>query len=194
MKLLGITGGIGAGKSFVTGMFQRLGATVVDADAISRQVMTQSGIAYPQVVSAFGEEILLPNRDIDRKKLASIIFSDELQRERLNQITHAAIFQEMERQIQSAKTDLVCLDVPLLFDSDFPFSCDKTLAVLAPKELRISRVMERDGSSREEVEQRIAAQLSDKAFAEQADFHIYNTGSEQELKQAVEQLYHKIME
>ncbi len=194
MKLLGITGGIGAGKSSVTRLFAALGATIVDADAISRQVMNRGGSAYDTVVAAFGSEILCENGEIDRKKLAAIVFSDDLQRKRLNTITHVAIFQEMQKQIDHAKTSLVCLDVPLLFDSDFPFSCDKTLAVLAPMETRISRVMHRDGMSREQVEARMAAQLSDEELQQKADFCIHNIGSEQELEKKVIELYQNIME
>jgi len=194
MKLIGITGGIGAGKSQVTGIFARLGATIVDADAISRQVMQKDGAAYTKVVSAFGIGILNPDGEIDRKRLAALVFSDATQRERLNRITHAVIFEEMQRQIDQAKTKLVCLDVPLLFDSAFPFLCEKTIAVLAPKEVRIARVMERDGIAKEQIEARMAAQLTDEELRQKADFMIENIGSIKELEQKVIAIYQNIME
>ena len=152
MKLLGITGGIGAGKSVVTKCFSDLGAEIIDADAIARQVLKKEGAAYAEVISAFGNEILQLNHEIDRKKLAAIVFSDREKLQTLNQITHACVFQEMEKQIHQSHAELICLDVPLLFSCEFPFQCDKTLAVLAPKEQRIQRVIKRDACSREDVE------------------------------------------
>ncbi len=194
MKLLGITGGIGAGKSLVTRCFNELGATIVDADEIARQVMDTDGIAYEEVIRHFGCEILDENKNINRKKLAQIVFSDSKKLEQLNQITHPCIFKEMENQIINAKTPLVCLDVPLLFSSNFPFSCNKTLAVIAPKELRIQRVMERDGATRGAVEARIAAQLSDEDFKKLADYCIYNDGEEEKLREEIQRVYNDIME
>ena len=194
MKLLGITGGIGAGKSSVTRLFASMGATVVDADAISRQVMMPGGTAYDDVVFAFGQEILDQDGKINRKKLASLVFTDSKQRKKLNTITHTAVFHEMKKQIQEAETELVCLDVPLLFDSDFPFVCDYTLAVIAPRELRIKRVMERDGMTREQVLARMNAQLTDGDLMKKADLCVHNVGTEQELKEKVTELFHRIME
>lgn len=194
MKLLGITGGIGAGKSLVTRCFKELGATIVDADAIARQILDTNGIAYEEVIRQFGCGILEENKNINRKKLAQIVFSDSKKLEQLNQITHPCVFKEMEHQINDSKTPLVCLDVPLLFSSNFPFSCDKTLAVIAPKELRIQRVIERDGTTRSEVEARIAAQLSEEEFKKFADYCICNDGEEEKLREEIQRVYNDIME
>ncbi|MBQ2614214.1 MAG: dephospho-CoA kinase [Clostridia bacterium] len=193
MKILGITGGIGSGKSVVTGLFAELGAEIIDADAISRQVLKKDGSAYPETVRYFGEEILFPNGEIDRKRLAQMVFSDHTKLQRLNDITHTAIFREMQEQLNRATADLVCMDVPLLFSSNFPFSCDKTLAVVAPEALRVARVMERDGCTPEQVKERMAHQLSDEELRSRADYCIENTGTVDSLKGLVEEIYQDVM-
>lgn len=194
MKILGITGGIGAGKSSVTRIFEKLGATVIDADVIARQVLEKDGIAYPKVVASFGKEILQEDQSIDRKGLAAIVFTNQEKLSLLNGIVHPCVFEEMEKQIAKAETDLVCLDVPLLFHCDFPIFCHKTLAVLAPKELRLQRVMERDGCTRQEALARMANQLSDEEFREKADSIIVNDGDEESLSQKVREIYCSMME
>lgn len=194
MKILGVTGGIGAGKSMVTQCFKELGAAIVDADAIARSVLNQDGAAYSTVVCNFGLEILNDDKEINRSKLAEIVFSNPQKLQELNAITHPCVFAEMERQIEEATEELVCLDVPLLFSCEFPFRCDKTLAVLAPKELRIERVMKRDGALREAIEARMAAQYDDETFRSMADYCIVNDGDVMQLRTAVNKVYHDVME
>ncbi len=194
MKILGVTGGIGAGKSMVTQCFKELGAAIVDADAIARSVLNQDGAAYSTVVCNFGLEILNDDKEINRSKLAEMVFSDPQKLQELNAITHPCVFAEMERQIEEATEELVCLDVPLLFSCEFPFHCDKTLAVLAPKELRIERVMKRDGALREAIEARMAAQYDDETFRSMADYCIVNDGDVMQLQAAVNKVYHDVME
>ena len=194
MKVLGITGGIGAGKSMVSHLFVKLGAMVIDADEIARQVLEKDGAAYGKVVAAFGSGILRQDKTIDRKALAEIAFADSEKVSLLNGIVHPAVFEEMENQIKSAKSDLVCLDVPLLFTCEFPIVCDKTLAVLAPKELRIERVISRDGCTREQALARMNHQLSDEEFKERADLIIINDGDEEKLLAKVKEIYDSLTE
>lgn len=193
-KVLGITGGIGSGKSLVSEMFQELGATIVDADKIARDILEPTGRAYENVVKTFGTGILKDDRIIDRKKLAEIVFADSKKLEQLNQLTHPAIFEEMEEQIAKASTKLVCLDVPLLFTCEFPIPCQKTLAVIAPDELRIRRVTKRDGCTREAVEMRMKKQLSNQEFQEKADICIQNDGDESLLREKVKKIHTQLME
>ncbi len=193
-KILGITGGIGAGKSCVANLFAKLGATVVDADKIAREILEPNGKAFPLVVEHFGEEILTPDRTINRKKLAGIVFCDKQKLELLNHLTHPAVFEEMQRQIKAAKTEIVCLDVPLLFTCDFPIHCDRTLAVVAPKELRIARILERDGCGREQAEARMRNQLSDEEFREKADLILCNDGDVVALEEKVRDILKQIIE
>ena len=191
MKIIGITGGIGAGKSTVTAEFEKLGATVVDADAISRNVTLKSGCAYLEIVKVFGEEILLASGELNRKKLAEIVFSDKNKLDELNKITHKHIFKEMEKQIENAKTDIVVLDVPLLFSNDFPIKCDLKIAVLAEKATRIQRVKNRDGINTDEIEARILNQLSEEDYIKLADICIINENLNETIEQ-VKKIYERM--
>lgn len=193
-KILGITGGIGAGKSMVSKLFAELGATVVDADKIAREVLEPNGRAYDDVVNIFGKDILNYDKTINRKKLANVVFSDSKKLEHLNQLTHPAVCDEIQEQVDNATTTLVCLDVPLLFTCDFPIFCHKTLAVIASNDVRLARVMKRDGCTKEEAEARMKKQLSNQEFEEKADLCIWNNGNEDALKKEVFDKYNQIME
>lgn len=174
MKIIGITGGIGAGKSTVCAEFEKYGAFIVDADKISHQVTEKNGTAYQEIVEYFGESILKSNKEIDRKKLAGVVFSDKGKLEKLNEITHKHIFDKMKEQISLSNNELIILDVPLLFSADFDIKCDFKIAVLANLKDRIKRVMERDNVIEEDVLKRISVQLSDEEMKKIADICIEN--------------------
>lgn len=174
MKIIGITGGIGAGKSTVSREFGKLGAAVVDSDAISRNVTKKGGKAYGEIADFFGEEFLLEDGELDRRKIAKEVFSNGEKLNALNSITHKHIFAEMEKEIASAASDVAVLDVPLLFTSEFPFDCDLKIAVLADEDIRIKRVMERDNLSEAEIRARIANQIGDEEYKRLADICIIN--------------------
>ena len=193
MKIIGITGGIGAGKSTVSREFEKLGAKVVDADKISRQVTTKDGCAYGEIVDYFGEDILFENGEINRKRLSELVFSDKEKLSVLNNITHKHIFKEMESQIKNANTDIVVLDVPLLFSSDFKIKCDLKIAVIADEKIRINRVIERDGLSENEISARIKNQISDAEYERLADICIYNNDLENTRKD-VKKIYDRLRE
>ncbi|MBE7011054.1 MAG: dephospho-CoA kinase [Ruminococcaceae bacterium] len=183
MKVIGITGGIGAGKSTVCAEFEKYGVFVVDADKISRQVTAKNGAAYGEIADYFGKSVIMENGEINRKKLAEIVFSDSNELEMLNRITHKHIFSEMRKAIDLSESDIILLDVPLLFSSDFDIECDLKIAVIADLESRINRVMKRDNTDRESVISRIKVQLSDDEFKRCADLCIYNDSSEEMQKQ-----------
>ncbi len=191
MKIIGITGGIGAGKSTVSKEFECLGATIVDADRIAKAVLLKDGNAYKEALDFFGYDIVLEDGEIDRKKLAGIVFSDKEKLEMLNKITHKHIFAEMEKQIEAAKTRVVILDVPLLFSSDFNIECDLKIAVLADEEIRIKRVMSRDNAQYDEVKARIRNQISDEKYRRMADICIVNDDLEETLRQ-VKRIYESV--
>lgn len=174
MKIIGVTGGIGSGKTTVSSMFASFGAEVVDADKIARAVTKSSGAAYKEIIDVFGEEILLPDGEINRKALGKIVFQDKKSLELLNNITHKYVFDEIKKRIECSLAQVVVLDVPLLFSSDFPFECDLTVGVIADKEERIKRVEKRDGLSREEILKRIENQISDEVLRQKADVIIEN--------------------
>ena len=186
MKMIGITGGIGAGKSTVSAEFKKLGAKVVDADAISRQVTTKEGLAYKEIVQHFGESILFENGEINRKALAEIVFSDKNKLATLNEITHKHIFTKMQEEIDISTEEIVVLDVPLLFSDDFKIPCDIKIAVVADEDIRIDRVMKRDGMTYEEVEKRIKNQITNEEYMNLADIYIWNNDLEETQKQVRE--------
>lgn len=193
MKVIGVTGGIGAGKSVVCAMFAECGGTVIDADKIAREVMEQGFPAYREIVSAFGKEILHPDGEIDRKALAAIVFSDSSRLDVLNTITHKHIFEEMQRRLAEIPPDgTAVLDVPLLFSSDFPFRCDKTVAVLAEREVRIARVQKRDSMDRKSVLRRMDSQLSDAEYCRLADICIDNSDGVEHLSRQVRKIYDSV--
>ena len=187
MKIIGVTGGIGSGKSTVSSMFRQFGADVIDADEISRNVAKKSGSAFCEIVQSFGEKILSESGEIDRKKLGQIVFSDKKKLAVLNEITHKYVFVEMEKQIKASKAEIIILDVPLLFSNDFILKYDYSVGVTANISERIKRVKSRDGLSEDEILTRMENQISDKELEEKADFIIENNDYNKTLKN-VEQI------
>lgn len=191
MKIIGITGGIGSGKSTVCAFFKELGATVIDADEISRSVTKKTGSAYGETVEFFGRDILLESGEIDRKRLAKIVFLDKEKLKVLNEITHKHIFEEMNMRINGAKTKVVVLDVPLLFSADFKIKCDLKIAVIAPKELRLIRAARRDNCKTADIEARMKNQMSDEEYRARADMCIVNDDLAK-TKEQVKKIYESV--
>ncbi|MGI6678772.1 MAG: dephospho-CoA kinase [Dehalobacterium sp.] len=163
MKIIGLTGGIASGKSTVAKYLRELGAQVIDADEIAREVVLPEQPAYRDIVREFGREILLPDGTLNRQKLGSIIFKNPAARKKLDQITHPAIYREIERQVEEYKAQapegLVFLDVPLLIETGMHEKVDEVWLTFLPEELQLQRLMERDGFSKSEGEKRLSSQL-----------------------------------
>lgn len=189
MKILGITGGIGSGKSTVTRLFADLGAETADADVIAKQVTEPYGAAYKQIIMRFGNEILNPDKTINRKILAETVFANKDKLEILNNITHRCVTEKLKDIVSKSHAKLVCLDVPLLFTCKYPIYCDKTLAVIADTDVRIDRVMKRSGLSEKEIISRMKNQLSNEEFKTKADFCIVNNGSLDDIIPKVREIY-----
>ena len=181
MKIIGITGGTGAGKSSVCDELKKCGAEIVDCDKIARHVVEKGMPALGEIADVFGNDVLTVDGNLDRKKMGKMVFSDSGKLERLNKITHKHIFAEMEKQINGSCADIVVLDVPLLFQCDFPFHCDITVAVIANKEIRMKRIMERDGISEAEALARMSNQLTEAEYAEFADVCFENDGNREKI-------------
>ncbi len=182
MKIIGITGGSGAGKTTVCAELKKCGAVIVDADKISKEVTKKGSPALDEIEKAFGKQYILPSGELDRKGLGEVVFSDDSKLEMLNKITHKHIYLKMEQEIKDADKDVVVLDVPLLFGTDFPFKCDLTVAVVADKEDRMKRIVARDGITREMAEARIKNQMSDDEYRDLADICFENNGDAQKIK------------
>lgn len=193
MKLIAVTGGIGAGKSVVSKEFKKLGAYVLDADKVSHEIMMPGGSAYNEVIKEFGEEILFPDKSINRKMLGDIVFADSDKLNKLNKIMHSRIYSEIEKRIEKSEAEVVCLEIPLLFTTECPIGLDMKIAVIAPRDIKIARVMERDGASREQVISRMEKQLGDEEFSALADVVINNDGDEESLTIQVTEIYNRLL-
>ena len=182
MKIIGITGGSGAGKTTVCAELKKCGAVIVDADKISKEITKKGSHALGEIEKVLGEQYILSSGELDRKKLGELVFSDDSKLEILNKITHKYIYLKMEQEIKNANSDVVVLDVPLLFGTDFPFQCDLTVAVVADQEERIRRIVARDDITREMAEARIKNQMSDDEYKALADVCFENNGDTQKIK------------
>lgn len=193
MKIIGITGGIGSGKSTVSGALRDLGAVVVDADVISRNVTAVGTKAYNELVEYFGNEIVKENGELDRKKLAAISFNDKVKLHALNCITHKYIAEKIYDTVEliknSGKSDIIVIDAAIPLEKGFIDLADEIWVVECERDKRIKRIMERSGYTYEEAESRINSQLSDEEYADLADEILYNNDSLEALEQAVVKLF-----
>jgi len=189
--VIGLTGGIASGKSTVARMLIDKKITVIDADVIAKQAVEKGMPAYRQIVEAFGKDILLENGDIDRKKLGSIVFTDEQKRLKLNQIVHPAVRAEMLKQRDEAiarKEQFVVLDIPLLYESGLDYLVGKVLVVTVPADIQLKRLMERNSLTEEEAMSRITSQMPLADKTKKADAVIDNSGSLEHTKHQLEEV------
>ncbi len=185
---IGLTGGIGSGKTEALRRFSALGALTISLDEIARKQACPGGSAFLKIVRAFGRQILDDAGLIDRKKLASQVFSNSNLRKRLEGLTHPLILKEMLKQIK-ALSGIVIVDVPLLFEGNHEKYFDATLAVLAPVSERFRRVLKRDCSSPLEIRNRMSAQISDRDRKNRADVVIDNKGDFAAFYKKISQYY-----
>lgn len=190
---IGLTGGIAAGKSMVSGLLAELGAWILDADAISREVVEPGTEGLKAVAAEFGEKVIMPDGTLDRKALGAEVFGDPQKLERLNGILHPIIKAEMLKRAAEIEEqhpkDIVIFDVPLLIESGWQDVADEVWLVSAPIEQRIRRIAMRDGLDEKQAMERISAQMTDEQKAKYADVIINNGGSIQELEERVTKLY-----
>lgn len=191
MLLVALTGGIGSGKSLAGEYFAQLGAIVVDSDQLSREVIDRGTDGFDEVIARFGDEILT-NGDIDRRKLADIVFSDKSARTDLENIIHPRIREVWERLVESSKaSDILINQIPLLVETNGAERFDRVISVIAAPEIRSARLKSR-GLYITEIERRMAAQASDEERIEISDYIIENNGSADELLREVEALFDQL--
>ena len=189
---MGLTGGIGAGKSEAGAAFRDCGAFVIDADALAREALAPGspGLA---LVAARCPGVLQGDGSLDRPALARAIFADPPLREAVNGIVHPIVRRlGREREALAAPDQIVVHEVPLLFEAGFYRQCDANVLVIAQRELRIARAMARTGLSRDEIERRMAAQIDPARARELADLVIENDGDLAALQTAVRAVYHQL--
>ena len=189
--IIGITGGSGAGKSVVSEIFAEKGFRLVDADAIARDIMNSDKKLADKIREVFGKEYVDAGGRVDRRALGRLVFGDAEKRLMLNAITHPAIIEKIKKEAFSGGN--VVIDIPLLKDSGVEEICDLKIAVLAEREMRIGRIVERDGIERETAENRIASQLTDEEYIEITDISLINNGNRDELVSRVNDIINGLM-
>ncbi len=190
---IGLTGGIGSGKTTAARRFFALGAKVYHADEISRHALDPCSDCYGKVVAEFGTDILRDDETIDRRKLGEIVFSDESKRKTLNDIIHPYVIDELlssaERDLGNDPSGIAVFEVPLLFESGMDRQMDANIVVTCAEETRIQRVMERDELLRDQVHARMRAQMPEEEKRLRADYVLDNNGTHESLLRQVDALY-----
>ena len=188
MLRIGLTGGIGSGKTTVANHFSSLGIHIIDADEIVHQISTPGHLPFDQIVHHFGKDILYTDGTIDRQKLSQRVFRNEAERKVLEGILHPAVRMTMQQQINGSNSPYVLLVIPLLVETGYTDLVDRVLVVTADREKRVAWVKQRNGLSDTQVESIMAAQASDEERDRIADDVIENNGSLDSLFKQVEDL------
>ncbi|WP_333870257.1 dephospho-CoA kinase [Desulforamulus putei] len=191
--IIGLTGNIASGKSTVAKYLRELGAKVINADQVARQVVLPNTPALKEIVDSFGPGILHDDGTLNRQKMASIIFHDAAARDRLEKITHPRIEEEINREINAfTKADpggILVLEVPLLIEVGWHKKVDQVWLVTVDPEVQLRRLMARDKISPEQTRERIASQMPQEEKKRFAHVVINNTGSPEELKRQVQEIW-----
>lgn len=191
MFVLGITGPTGAGKTTVSHMIEARGIKVIDTDILARVIVEPGKPALAEIAARFGEEMILPSGELNRRALAGIVFSDAAALADLNKITHRYIAEECEKIIAAYDGDIIGIDGAVLIGSGIDKRCDRILSVLADREIRKQRIICRDCLSEAEAEKRIAAQKNNAFYIENSDYLVYNN-SKESLETEVDKIIHKL--
>lgn len=196
MKTLGVTGGIGSGKTTVCRLFEGLGARVLYADAEAKRLMNEDPEVRAELIAAFGAESYDDGGQLDRVHLAQQVFGDKEKVEQINAIVHPRVRRALLDAMEQAKAeniDLLVYEAALIFETGGDELLDAVAVVDAPIEMRVQRVMVRDGITRKQVHDRMGHQLPADELRQRADFVIENSGPERDLKQQVEAVYEALV-
>lgn len=192
MQIIGLTGGIACGKSTISLTLRELGAVIVDGDVLSRELTADGGAALPAIRERFGDSVFHEDGTLNRRALGSVIFGDEDARAALDDIMQPLLLTLIRRDIESARVhgaEICVLDMPLLYEKGLDKLCDRVWCAYIPRETQLMRLMERDGFTREEAEQRLASQLPAIEKANRADIVIDTSGPIQYTKRDIIELY-----
>ena len=198
MIIIGLTGGIGSGKSSVTEMFKDEGAYVIDFDYLARVVVEPDKPAWKKIIDYFGPEILSPDRTLNRSILAEIVFSDTKSRKALEGFTHPRIFEERDTLIKDIKKKdsnaVVIIDIPLLFELSLKKKFDKVILVYVSRDVQIKRAIKRGVLTKEKVEKRLKAQIPIEEKNLLSDYIINNEGSLKDTRDQVRKVVNELKE
>lgn len=193
MLRIGLTGGIGSGKSTVCDLFHKLGVPIIDSDKIARELVAPGTAALEQIAGLFGAKLLLEDGSLDRKQMRELVFANESKREQLEAILHPLIRQEMERQITLLTSPYVILAIPLLLEKGWQHQLDRVLVIDCSEELQRQRARERDGSSTKTIERIIVSQIPRERRIAAADDLIDNSGARDSLRKQIETLHRRYL-
>jgi dephospho-CoA kinase len=192
-KRVGLTGGVASGKSTVSAILAELGAVVIDADALAREVVARGTPGLDAVVAEFGPDLLTPEGDLDRPAMGRLVFADEDARKRLEAIIHPLVIERMAALEAAAdEDDVVVHDIPLLAEGGRADTFDAVVVVDAPRDLQVERMLSERGWTREDAESRIAAQATREQRRAIATHVIDNNGSIEELRARVEAVFDEL--
>ena len=199
MLKIGLTGGIGSGKTAVSDQFQRLGINIIDTDIISRELVNHNQMVLKKIVEIFSDKVLDCQGAIDRKKLAQIIFNNKEQKQQLENILHPAIRNEVNRQIHSfgllnTPPEYLIIVIPLLLETGFTDLIDRILVVMAEENVRVERIKQRDNRTSGEIRAIISSQVNDDKRISAADDIIENNNNFKQLESQVRQLHNKYLQ
>ena len=193
MRIVGLTGGFGSGKSFVASLFKRLGAKVVDADKLGHKALKKGSAAYKRVVAAFGEDVLFPDLSINRKALAGIVFANRKKLAKLNRIVHPGIIRDVVKRIEScAKSEVLIVDAPLICETNITGLMNVLIVVKASKRNQIERCSKKLGMKEKDVRRRIVAQMPLNRKIRMADYVVDNNGTKEDAKKQVRKIWQEL--
>lgn len=192
--IVGVTGGIGAGKSAATDRFIELGISVVDADIVAREVVEPGSATLNAIAEAFGTEILLEDGGLNRSKMRELVFNDGAAKLKLNAIIHPAIRTEMLSQLQNTSSAYVILSAPLLLENKLEKYVDQVVVVDVPESVQVQRASSRDGVDSAQIKAIMASQCNRQQRLEKADYILDNTGKLEDLQEKVERLHQTFLE
>ena len=194
MYLVGLTGGIASGKSYVASLLTEFGASTIDADQVAREVVVPGSPGLVQVVGAFGYEILLSSGELDRSKLGAIVFADPKKRLELEEILHPLIKARTTQLIGEQASEIVVYAVPLLVEANVDYPFDAIITVEAGVENQVSRLMQSRSMAESDARARIEAQTSASDRESRANFVIDSSGTKDQTKRQVELVWQKLIE
>jgi dephospho-CoA kinase len=196
--LLGVTGGVASGKTTVTSMLEQLGAPLIDFDLLSRWVVEPGKPAWKEIVACFGEQVLLEDGTLDRKKLSEVVFRDREERRKLERFIHPRVFEEFIQLVKEVTSKdpnaIIQVDVPLMIEMNLQYLFHKILLVYMSEEMQVERLIKRDRISEEMARNMIRAQLPIEEKRGYADFIVDNSGTPEETRRQVLKIWEKLKE
>lgn len=197
MKIIGITGPSGSGKTTLSKiLIEKYNSAIIDADAVAKKLSNDITTEYyKKIVELFGKESLQENKQLNRKKIATIIYNDKEKKENLDKLTFKYVVEDINKQIEKYKKldfEYLGIDVPLLYEAKMEIICDYVIAVIAEDKEKILRICKRDNISEELAQKRLEIQNNNEFFIKKADFVIHNNGSIEKLENSFEEIINKI--